>query len=120
METIDFRTWKQKAHDTKSRAIVKWDTFKYNAKTFCRENKEFCFGLAMVTVPGVIQMGNSMIRHHMATVEDKRRLCDIWDPKKGVHYVTRKPMSHNQQIEYNLRYANGEDGASILRSMRLY
>ena len=120
METVDFRTFKQKMHDVKSKAIVGWDNTKYRVGTFCKENKEFCLGLALAAIPGAIQFGNSIVRHHMVVAEDKRRQCDIWDPKKGIHYVVRKPLSHNQQIEYNMRYANGEDGASILRSMRLY
>ena len=120
METVDERTLKQKLHEFKVRTENKMAIAKHNTIVFCKENKEFCFGVAMVAIPGTFKVVNSLIRHHQVALEDKRRNCDIWDPKRGQHYFVRKPLSHNQQMEYNRRYDAGEDGASILRSMRLY
>lgn len=115
-ETKDFRTFKQKIHEAKTKVentvAIGW----HNTVVFCKENKEFCFGLAMVAIPGMLKVGNSLIRHHQIALEDKRRNCDIWDPKRGQHYIIRKPLKPYQQIEYNRRYDNGEDGAYILRS----
>ena len=52
-------------------------------------------------------------------MELKRRDTDIWDPKRGMHYYIKKRMTPSQQMEYNRRYDRGENGADILRSMRL-
>lgn len=119
METVDNRTMKQKLHEFKVRTGDKIAIGWHNVKTFCRENKETVIGLAVIAVPGAIQVTNSLIRHHQTSMEYKRRDTDIWDPKRGMHYYTKRKMTPNQQLEYNRRYDNGEDGASILRSMRL-
>lgn len=119
METIDDRTFKEKVYDWKVRQQFKWAGRCNNAKRFIVENKEFCIGMAFITVPGVLKMGNSLIRHHQAAMELKRRDTDIWDPKRGQHYYIKRRMTANQQIEYNRRYDANEDGATILKSMRL-
>lgn len=119
METIDDRTFKEKVYDWKVRQQFKWAGRWNNTKQFVAENKEFCIGMAFIAVPGVLKMGNSLIRHHQASMELKRRDTDIWDPKRGLHYYTKRPMTGDEQIQYIRRYDAGEDGATILKSMRL-
>ena len=119
MQTIDERTLKQKFDDwwlmTKFRARGKW----FKVKTFCRNNSGAIFSISIIALPGILSIANSMIRRNTVIREDKRRLCDIWDPRRGQHYQTKKPMTASQQLEYARRYDLGENGAEILRSMKL-
>ena len=119
METVDFRTTKQKLHEFKVKVENGVCIGLHNAKTFVVNNKELCTGIAVVAIPEALRIGNSLIRHHQTAMELKRRDTDIWDPKRGQHYYVKKALTANQKLEYNRRYDRGEDGASILRSMRL-
>lgn len=119
METIDDRTLKQKFSDwwlmTKWRARGNW----FKVKTFCKDNSGAIISISIIALPGILSVVNSLIRRNTVIREDKRRLCDIWDPKRGQHYQTKKPMSVKQQLEYARRYDAGENGAEILKSMKL-
>lgn len=119
MEVVDNRTMKQKLHEFRVRTGDKIAIGWHNTKVFVRENKTFCLGIAAVAIPEGLRIGNSLIRHHQASMELKRRDTDIWDPKRGMHYYIKKRMTPSQQMEYNRRYDRGENGADILRSMRL-
>lgn len=113
------RTFKEKFDDWKIRTQFRLRGDIYRARDFVRDNKEAVVGIAVVAVPGALAIGNSLVRKSIVTKEDRRRLCDIWDPKRGQHIYIKKPMKPNQQIEYARRYDNGETGIEILRSMGL-
>ena len=115
----DERTMKEKFDDWKIRMQFRLRGDMYRAKDFVRENKGTIIAISMIAIPGVLSIGNSMVRKSIVTKEDRRRLCDIWDPKRGQHIYIKKPMKPNQQIEYARRYDNGESGVEILRSMGL-
>lgn len=119
METVDNRTFKEKLDDKILRARFKMADLKYKAADAWRDHKGEIVTGALILGPGLLRLGNSLVRHNTVSREDKRRKCDVWDPKRGMHYYTKKPLTANQQLEYARRYDKGESGADILRSMKL-
>ena len=115
----DERTMKEKFDDWKIRTQFRLRGTMYRTRDFVKDNKEAVIAVSLVVIPGALSIGNSLVRKSIVSKEDRRRLCDIWDPKRGQHIYIKKPMKPNQQIEYARRYDNGETGIEILRSMGL-
>lgn len=113
------RTMKEKFNDWKIRKQFRIRGDLNRACNFVKENKEAVVAVSLVLIPGALSIGNSLVRKSIVAKEDRRRLCDIWDPKRGQHIYIKRPMKPNQQIEYARRYDNGETGVEILRSMGL-
>ena len=113
------RTMKEKFDDWKIRTEFRLRGDMYRACNFVKDNKEVVVAVSLVAIPGALKLGNSLVRKSIVAKEDRRRLCDIWDPKRGQHIYIKRPMKPNQQIEYARRYDNGETGVEILRSMGL-
>ena len=119
METVDNRTFKEKLDDKILRMRFKAEDAKRKIANTVKEHPGETLTVVLTLAPVALTLGNSLVRKSITRSEDKRRKCDVWDPKKGLHYYTKRPMTANQQLEYTRRYQNGENGAEILRSMKL-
>ena len=119
METVDERTFKQKVHDFTSKTRAKVDTCVYNVKTAVKEHPMEAFTIACVAVPGVLKIANSAVRAHMQNQETRYNECDIYDPRTGTHYYTKRPLSNNQKLNLEREYRNGKNKGDILRDMKM-
>ena len=119
MVTVDDRSFKEKVKGAFREAKVKageaWD----NTKTFVKENKGELLFLTMILGPGLLKMGDTMIRRHQNDRDRRRDECDIYDPRTGEHWYTRRPLTSNQQLNLERRYNNGESKGTILKSMHM-
>lgn len=119
METVDTRTFKQKVHDFKSKTKAKIDTVVYNVKTAVKEHPMEAFTIACIAVPGMLKIANSAVRAHMQNQETRYNECDIYDPRTGTHYYTKRPLTNNQKLNLESEYRNGKNKGDILREMRM-
>jgi len=118
METVDNRTFKQKVKDFGVKAQDKAEKAWNGVKEFCEDHPFEAIGLASVAIPGILRLGNSIVRGSIEKREDKRRELDEYDPRTGEHWFLRSKLSTNQKLELERRYRNGEPKGEILRSMR--
>jgi hypothetical protein len=119
METVDNRTLKQKIKDgwykICDRATESYD----NVKRKVEEHPAEAFTLTMVAIPGVLKIINSIIRAHSQNQVAKHDKCDIYDPRTGEHWYTKRPLTSKQQLNLEQRYKAGESKGRILDSMNL-
>ena len=119
METYDDRTFKQKVHDFTSKTRAKVDTCVYNVKTVVKEHPMESFTIACMAIPGILKVANSAIRAHSQDQLTRYNECDIYDPRTGTHYYTRKPLSNTQKLNLEAEYKNGRNKGEILREMKM-
>ena len=119
METFDNRTLKQKVHYgwTKTKYKVE-DTWKGVKKTVSDHPME-SFTIACLALPGVLKIANSAIRAHSQSMETRYNECDIYDPRTGTHYYTRKPLTNSQKLNLESQYKEGRNKGEILREMKM-
>lgn len=87
------------------------------ANTFLKENPEVrntLIAMGMGFGTGVVR---TSIKAHKNRIELNERETRIWDPRMGMYYNLRKPMSPAQKLEYTRRFSAGENGAEILRDI---
>ena len=119
METIDNRTLKQKVHDAYSKAKQKAEDAGKNVKRTIEEHPMETFTIACLALPGVLKIANSAIRAHSQNQETKYNECDIYDPRTGTHYYTKKPLTNAQKLNLESQYKEGRNKGEILREMRM-
>ncbi|SFU31979.1 hypothetical protein [Butyrivibrio sp. INlla21] len=119
METVDNRTFKQKVHDFTSKAKGKVDTCVYNIKRTVKDHPMETFTIACLAVPGVLRVVNSAIRAHSQNQETRYNECDIYDPRTGTHYYTKRPLSNTQKLNLENEYKAGRNKGEILRDMKM-
>ena len=108
-----------------------WETIKFKAKegwykacdsarkahTFLKENPEARNALIAIGV----SIGTGVVRGSVKAHKHKQEIAEqedhIWDPRAGVYYRLRKPLTAAQKLEYTTRYSNKENGAEILKDM---
>lgn len=119
METVDFRTFKQKRNSFCNKAKVTFQNGWYTVKRTVQEHPMETFGLLMAAVPGTLSCINSVIRVNQQNKERRFDMRHEYDNRTGEHWYARKDVTNNQKLEIERRYRNGESKGEILRSMRL-
>lgn len=119
METVDNRNLKQKVHDAYVNAKEKVSETWNGAVTACKEHPMEAFTIACITVPGILKIGNSLIRANIQAKETRYNECDIYDPRTGTHYYTKRPLSNKQKLNLEARYRDGEDKGKVLYDMHM-
>ena len=75
--------------------------------------------MACIAVPGVLKVINSAIRAHSQDQITRYNECDIYDPRTGTHYYTKKPLSNRQKLNLESQYKEGRNKGEILRDMKM-
>lgn len=119
METVDNRTLKQKMHDAFSKAKCKAQDMAYSVKTTVKEHPMEAFTMACLVAPGILKIANSAIRAHSQSQETRYNECDIYDPRTGTHYYTKRPLTNNQKLNLESQYKEGRNKGEILREMKM-
>ena len=119
METVDNRTWKEKIHDTKVKACEKLSDGWNGVKKTVSDHPMESFTLACLAVPGVLKIINSTIRAHSQNQETRYNECDIYDPRTGTHYYTRRPLSNKEKLNLESAYKEGRSKGDYLREKHL-
>ena len=119
METVDDRTFGRKVKDFigkgRDKVIDGW----HATCRFVGENKREIGFTMLVLGPGLLKMGDTIIRTRKLDKVKKQDECDYYDPRTGEHWYTRKPLTNNQKLNLEQRYNNGESKGEILRSMHM-
>ena len=115
METVDNRTFKQKVHEgwVKVKCGVQ-DTCKMVSDTV-KEHPVESFTLLCLVVPGAFKCANSAMRMHMQNKETRYNECDIYDPRTGIHYYTKRPLTNSQKLYLEAEYRSGRSKGDILK-----
>lgn len=119
METVDFRTFKQKRDSFVNKLLVTGQNAWYTCKTTVQEHPVESIALATAIVPNALRVVNSLIR---VGQENKERRYDNrheYDNRTGEHWYARKNITNNKRLEIERRYRDGESKGAILRSMKL-
>ena len=119
MEVVDNRTLKQKAHDAFSKAKQKAEDGVKNVKKTIKDHPMESFTIACLAIPGMLKIANSAIRAHSQNQETKYNECDIYDPRTGTHYYTKKPLTNTQKLNLENQYKEGRNKGEILREMHM-
>lgn len=119
METYDNRTFKQKVHDAASKAKQKVEEVTGNVTRVAKEHPIETFTLACMALPGILKIGNSLIRADIQKKETRYNECDIYDPRTGTHYYTKRPLTNKQKLNLEAEYKEGKNKGEILRRMGL-
>lgn len=115
IEQFDNRDWKQKFRDWRVKTQMKVEDKAKEAWEFCKENKELVAGVAVVVVPAVCKTVSSIARASAEKAEDRRRQTDIYDRRTDTHWIVKKPLSTDQQLELERRYCAGESKGKVLK-----
>lgn len=115
METVDYRTTKQKIED-----------FRYSAKRklkkawgWVKDNKEIiivCVPVAGAAVAGVCKVTTKAIRIHK---EERIKNTYIYDPSLGFYWPMKRALTGAEKLEFDARRKAGETTGEILRSMKV-
>lgn len=119
METIDFRTWKQKRDEASNKIKIGFQNGWHTVKNVVHDYPLESIGLLTVGLTGVFRLGNSAVRMHMANKERRFDMRHEYDRKTDMHWYAKKDLSTNQRLEIERRYNQGESKGSIMRSMGL-
>ena len=119
METVDFRSFKEKVHDGVSTVKQKVEDGVNGVKKVVSEHPQETFVVACLAIPGVLKLANSAMRANMQEKQTRYDECNVYDPRTGEHWYTRKPLTANQKLNLEQRYKLGESKGSILRDMRM-
>lgn len=119
METVDNRTFKEKVHEFTSKAKIKVNDCVHSVKRTVSEHPMETFTIACLAVPGILRCINSGIRAHSQNQETRYNECDIYDPRTGTHYYTKKPLSNTQKLNLENEYKAGRNKGEILRDMKM-
>lgn len=119
METVDNRTFKEKAKSFWAGAKIKAKDAWNGTKQFVSDNKSAIMFYTFVLGPGLIKLTDTAMKSRRMNKERRYDECDYYDPRTGEHWYTRKPLSTYQKLELERRYKNGESKGSILRSMNM-
>ena len=119
METVDNRTFKEKAKGAWATVKIKagdaWDGTK---KAVAEHKTEIGFCI-MFLGPGLLKLGDTALRRRAAEKDRRNDDCDYYDPRTGEHWYTKRPLTTNQRLNLERRYNNGESKGEILRSMHM-
>ena len=119
METVDNRSFKEKVHDARVRT-VEWISDRYeDVKTFCQYHPLEATTIAVTVISGGLKCVNSAMRLTQQARETRYNECDVYDPRTGTHYYTRKPLTNTQKLNLETRYRAGEDKGKILYDMKM-
>lgn len=114
---------------------LKKELFKEKMRRKAREAKDKAkeaAGKAVVTVvnhpaeslavfTGVVALSKKGMQLHKVKMEDKRRLCDFYDPRCGRHVITKRPLTRKESIRAQKLYDSDKNArwATILDDMGL-
>ena len=114
METVDYRTTRQKIEDAgrfvkrKAREGFAW----------AKENKD----ITVVLIPavtgftfGVIKLVGKAVNNRKEEIKRKKY---IYDPTLGFYWPTKRALSGAEKLEFDARRKQGETVGEILRSMK--
>ena len=119
METIDNRSFKEKAEtwawNTKETVKRKWN----DTKQWCSENKQ----LLIVLVPAGLAAANKALktvdRMQERKYDYKERYLQVWDPATHQHIKLRRELTPAEQLELSQRNQDGERLTDILHDMKV-
>ena len=119
METIDNRSFKEKAEtwawNTKETVKRKWN----DTKQWCSENKQ----LLIVLVPAGLAAANKALktvdRMQERKYDYKERYLQVWDPATRQHVKLRRELTPAEQLELSQRNQDGERLTDILHDMKV-
>lgn len=119
METIDNRSFKEKAEawawNTKETVKRKWN----DTKQWCSENKQ----LLIVLVPAGLAAANKALktvdRMQERRYDYKERYLQVWDPATRQHVKLRRELTPSEQLELSQRNQDGERLTDILHDMKV-
>ena len=115
METVDSRTFTEKAEAFKSKAKMKFE----GAKQWCSDNKE----ILVIAIPaGLAFLGKtvkSVNRMQERRYDYKERYLQVWDPATRQHVKLRRELKPSEQLELSQRNQDGERLTDILFDMGL-
>ena len=119
MITVDERDLKTKINDAVNKA-KDWTCEKVNnVKQVVSDHPMESFTMACLVVPGLLRIANSAIRAHSQNQETRYNECDIYDPRTGTHYYTKRPLTNNQKLNLESEYKAGRNKGEILREMKM-
>ena len=119
METVDTRTFRQKIHDFVTRGKEKATESYDNVKRVVSENPDKAFFVACISIPGILKMINSLIRKRMLDKESRYDECNIYDPRTGTHYYTKRPLSNRQKLNLEAEYKAGRSKGDVLKEWHM-
>lgn len=119
METVDTRTFKEKVHEAKVKTVTAVQDGCKKVKRVIEDHPAEAFTLACVVIPGVLKCANSAIRLHQQSRETRYNECDVYDPRTGMHFYTKRPLTNNQKLNLENAYRSGRNKGDILREMNL-
>ena len=106
---------KDKANAMKTKAESDFLCF----KAWCNENPESArtlIGTAIISAGAVIVE----IAKTANKVSECRSIeCDVYDPRTGDHWTSKRPLTNKEKLELERRYGNGERKGDVLNDMRM-
>lgn len=119
METVDFRTFKQKKDEFISKVRTTCQNTYYTVKRTVQEHPMETIAFATAATPVALRCINSIIRVRQVSKERRFDNRHEYDNRTSEHWYARKNISTNQRLEIERRYNNGESKGAIMRSMGL-
>lgn len=114
MDTMDFRTTKQKLYDLKEGAKMKVQ----QGLRFIKENPT-AVPIICTAIGGITRITSKVISSRTAAKEIDFRQRTIYDRSLGRYIELKRPLTTRQAIEIEERRASGEKLHMILDSMNL-
>lgn len=119
METIDFRTWKQKRNSFFNTVEVGIQNTYYKAKRTIEEHPAESLIFFSAVASGTASLAKSLVRMHNANLERRYDNRHEYDNRTSTHWYAKKDISTKQRLEIERRYNQGESKGHIMKSMGL-
>lgn len=83
------------------------------------ENRDTIIKVAPIVIGGFAALAKTVSRHARIHNEKVLKELYVWDPKLGLYWQLRKPMTNSQRLELDRRKQTGESVGNILAGMRI-
>ena len=98
---MSFKGWFEK---TKEKAAGKAKEVKNDVYKFYLDNETF---IKAVAIPTAVVATRQIVKTHKKNADKHSFECDHYDPRLGIHFTSRRPLTNSEKISLQRLYEKG-------------
>lgn len=110
---MSFKGWFEK---TKEKVSDKAKEVKNDAAKFYYDNETF---IKAVAIPTAVVATRQIVKTHKKHTDKHTFECDHYDPRLGIHFTSRRPLSNSEKISLQRLYERGYSKGEALKILGL-
>lgn len=110
---MSIKGWFEK---TKEKVSDKTKEVTSDALKFYYDNETF---VKAVAIPAGVVATRQLVKAHRKTSEKRSFECDHYDPRMGIHFTSRRPLTNSEKISLQRLYEKGYSKGEALQILGL-